>query len=140
VTVDRLGVNHGDVRIELCRVNDGVAEDRLYCPEIRAVLDHVRCAAVAKLVRAAGESAGAPLDDHADGSAIERPRLDGEKQRTLQSAGAKELCAAAFEVLMDGFACLAAERHDAVLVALPSHDRLAGLELEIRQQPRPRRC
>src|SRR5882672_4159483 len=76
-----------DVSIDLCCRNVGVAEDRLHCSQVSAVLDHVRCARVPQHVRTGGtsrrERSLANHLPHPLTSQAARPSAQKQQRRTL---------------------------------------------------------
>ena len=131
------------VRVDLGGGDVGVAEQQLHAAQVGAVLDHVRGATVAQTVRA-GLSVG-HFDDVPDPLAGQRHSAQGEKEagRVLSRRGSLADWADASRtdagqvgpsLAQINLQCLdggAAERDDALLVALATHLHAAQVERQI---------
>ncbi len=114
----------GDVRVALGRAEVRVAEHLLHGAEVGAALEEVRREGVAEEMRMHPArlepgSVGELSQDEERTRAGERaaPRVEKE----LGPIAAVEVRAAESEVPAYGFRCRAAERHEALLSALPEH-------------------
>jgi Uncharacterized conserved protein (COG2071) len=117
---ETLGV---DVAVDLRGRERGVAEELLDRAKVGAALEQVRGEGVAEPV-GVGEQA-------AERGRVERPAACGDEEPVLRAAN--ELRAPFLEIAAEAVGGLLAERDDPLLVALPAHEDVLLLPVDVRE-------